>query len=62
MTNKYSGSNEVVEVVYGKRSVFEVVKVKEFLGTSFVVYKDGQRFKGSYSDLSRAVQTAKEQG
>ena len=55
-------SKEVVETFYGKLSKFTVVKHKEtFGGTSFTIEKDGERFRGSFSNLSAAVEAAKEE-
>ena len=62
MGNKYSGDGEVVETIYGRRSVFEVVKNKGFISTDFTVFKDGKRWKGAYKDLSKAVEVAKNEG
>jgi len=55
-------SREIVEKFYGKRSVFEVVKVRQsFGGAEFWVYKDGNSHRGAFSDLRGAVRVAKEE-
>lgn len=58
MSNK-----EVVEVVYGKRSKFEIYKIsKSFGGYEFVIYKDGDYWKGTFDSLAKAVERAKDEG
>lgn len=54
---------EVVEVVYGKRSKFEIYRVsKSFGGYEFIIHKDGSYWKGTFDSLSTAVQRAREAG
>lgn len=59
MANKYSGDGEVVETIYGKSSVYEIIKKGGMFSTDFYIYKNGKYHKGSYKDLSRAVEVAK---
>lgn len=59
MASRYSGDGDVIETVFGKRSVFEVVKKTGMFSTEFYIYKDGKYHKGKYNDLSRAVEVAK---
>ena len=51
-------SKEVVEIVYGKYSKFEVVKD----GSSFFIRKDGKYHRGTFSSLKAAVEAAKSEG
>ena len=57
-------SKKVVETIYGKRHKYEIVKSEGGLlsPTSFTIYRDGARFKGSYSSLSAAVDAARDAG
>jgi hypothetical protein len=57
-------TKNVVEVIYGKYSKFEVVKVPGglFSSPSFSIYKDGSYHRGSFSSLSAAVEAAKREG
>jgi hypothetical protein len=56
-------SKEVIEVIYGKRSKFEVYRVsKTFGGYEFIIYKDGNYWKGTFDSLSVAVGRAKKEG
>lgn len=56
-------SKEVIEVIYGKRSKFEVYRIsKAFGGYEFVIYKDGNYWKGTFDSLSAAVDRAKNEG
>ena len=54
----------VVETIYGRYNKYEVVKVPGglFTSTSFVIYRDGEYYKGSYSDLRAAVEDARRSG
>lgn len=62
MASRYSGDGEVMETIYGKRSVFEVIKKSGLIKTEFYIYKDGSYHRGSYNDLGKAVQVAKDEG
>ena len=55
---------EVVEVVYGKRHKYEIVKTPGgmFGSTSFSIYRDGSYWKGSYNSLARAIDVANDAG
>lgn len=57
-------TEEIVETKYGKTHRYDVVKKNTggFFGGSpeFYVRRDGERFKGPYSDLRRAVEVAEE--
>lgn len=56
-------SKEVVEVVHGKRSKFEIYKVsKSFGGAEFIIHKDGSYWKGTFDSLATAVQRAEDEG
>jgi hypothetical protein len=55
-------SKTSVEVIYGKRSKFEIFRVSKALGGyEFDIHKDGKFWKSGYSSLERAVQVAREQ-
>lgn len=55
-------SKEMIEVIYGKRSKFEVYRItKPFGGYEFVIYKDGQYWKGTFDSLSAAVDRARKE-
>ena len=53
----------VKEVIYGKHAKYEV---RESSGLTFnrtyVIYKDGKYWKGSYDSLARAVEVARDAG
>ena len=54
---------EVAEVVYGKRSKFEIYRVSSsFGGYEFIIHKDGRYWKGTFDSLAKAVQRAQEEG
>jgi hypothetical protein len=54
---------EVVEIVYGKRHKYEIMKSGGIIAsTSFSIHRDGAFWKGSYDSLARAVQVAKDAG
>ena len=56
-------SKEVVEVIHGRRSKFEIFKVsKPFGGAEFIIHKDGKYWKGVFDSLAVAVQRAKDEG
>lgn len=56
-------AKELVETIYGKRSKFEVYRIKKVLGGyEFVIHKDGQYWKGTFSSLSAAVGRANQEG
>lgn len=54
---------EVVEVIYGKRNKYEIVKSPGGVlsSASFSIYKNGKYHRGSFSSLSAAVEAAKEE-
>ncbi len=54
-------SSNVIETIYGKRHKFEIRKSDgEFLSSAtFWIYRDGERWKGSYDSLPKAVEVAK---
>lgn len=52
----------LIEVIYGKRSKFEVYKVPlTFGGAEFIIYKDGSYWKGTFDSLAKAIQRAKDE-
>lgn len=57
-------NKEIVETIYGKTSKYEIVKESGGLmgSTKFIIRRNGKYFKGTYSDLSKAVQVARDQG
>jgi hypothetical protein len=56
-------SKELVEVIHGKRSRFDVYKVKKSFGTyEFIIHKDGSYWKGVFDSLAKAVRRAQEAG
>ena len=52
---------EVVEIIYGKRHKYEVVKSTGW-STKFSIYRDGSYWKGTYDSLARAVEVARDAG
>ena len=52
-------SEEVVEVVFGKYSKFEIIKNG---AASFFISKDGKYHRGTFSSLKVAVEAAKSEG
>ena len=56
-------AKELVEVIFGKRSKFEVYKVPQsFGGAEFIIHKDGSYWKGTFDSLAKAIQRAKDEG
>ena len=55
--------NEVVEIIYGSYSKFEIVRSPGgFLSsTKFYIHRDGKPYKGSYATLKEAVEAAKKE-
>jgi hypothetical protein len=51
----------IIETVYGKRHKYEIKKSDGgFLSSpSFWIFRDGERWKGSYDSLAKAVEVAK---
>jgi hypothetical protein len=58
MTN----SKNVVEKIYGKHAVYEIVKSSGLLSSTYSIYKNGKYHRGSFSSLSAAVEAAKKEG
>lgn len=53
-------SRTSVEVIYGKRSKYEIFRSsKAFGGFEFSIYKDGKLWKTGYSSLERAIEVAR---
>lgn len=54
----------VVEKIYGKHHVYEVIKKPGGLLSSitYVIYRDGKYYKGTYDSLARAVEVARNEG
>jgi hypothetical protein len=56
-------SKKLVETIYGKRSKFDIYEVpKTFGGKEFIIYKDGDYWKGTFDSLAKAVERAKAEG
>jgi hypothetical protein len=55
---------KVVETIYGKHSKYEIIAVPggPLSSTSYVIYRNGSWFKGSYSSLRTAVAAAERAG
>lgn len=56
--------SRVVETIYGKHSKYEIYELPGGLlsSTSYMVYRNGSFFKGSYSSLRAAVEAARQAG
>lgn len=57
----------IVEVLYDKRSKYEVVRIVDdgllsFGGADFYVFRDGEQVAGRYADLRDAIAWAERQG
>ena len=60
-------SRKVIEVLYDKRSKYEVVRVDNdgipfFESTDFYVFRDGKQVAGRYSNLQDAIAWAERHG
>ena len=54
---------DVKEVIYGKHAKYEVRESTVLsLHRKYVIYKDGQYWKGTYDSLARAVEVARDAG
>lgn len=55
---------DVVEVIYGKHSKYEIVRSKGNLisSTTYSIHKNGEYHRGSFDSLAKAVEAAKEEG
>lgn len=51
---------EIIETIFGKRNRFDVVKKDggTFGAPTFWIFRNGERFKGSYRSLSAAIDEA----
>lgn len=62
MGKKVDRQKDVVETVYGKHSIFEIVKTKTIFSTpEYMLYKNGKFHRGAFSSLRRAVEIAHEE-
>lgn len=54
----------VVETIFGKHHKYQVIKKPGTLFSSitYVIYRDGKYYKGTYDSLARAVEVAKKEG
>ena len=60
---RYSGDKRVVEVIHGRRHVFEIVQTPRLIGhDQFDIFRDGAWHRGAFPSLARAVQAAREEG
>ena len=56
-------AKEIVEVVFGKRSKYEIYKVHKPFGCyEFIIHKDGSYWKGTFDSLANAVARAQDAG
>ena len=63
MANKVGSDKDVVETVYGKHSVYEIIRSSRLLGSpSYHIYKNGKYHRGAFSSLSAAVEKARQEG
>lgn len=57
-------AGKIIERIHGKLHYYDIVKEEGgFLSSpSFWIYRDGDRWKGRYDSLAKAVEVAKEAG
>jgi len=55
---------DVVEVIYGKHSKYEIVRNRGGLltSTTYSIHKNGKYHRGSFSSLAAAVEAARKEG
>lgn len=54
---------KLIETVYGKHHKYEIRESTAALfSTKYVIYRDGDRWKGDYSSIAKAVEIAKNAG
>jgi len=51
----------VVETIHGKNHKYEIKKNTGW-SITYVIYRDGQYYKGTYDSLARAVEVARNEG
>lgn len=52
-------ARKLIETLYGKRSKYEIYRSETLLSHEFVIYRDGDYWKGTYDSLAKAVDAAK---
>jgi hypothetical protein len=54
-------NDTLVETIYGKHHKYEVIKKAGTVLSkiSYVIYRDGKYYKGTYDSLARAVEVAR---
>lgn len=63
VANRVSSDKDVVETIYGKHSIYEVVKSTSLLSSpKYHIYKNGKHHRGAFSSISAAVQAAEKDG
>jgi len=63
MVGRVGLDKDVVETIYGKHSIYEIVKSKiPMLSPTYHIYKNGKHHRGSFSSISSAVLAAEKAG
>jgi len=51
----------LIETVIGKYHKYDIYRSKTFMGYEFWIYRDGERYRGTFSDLQSAIDAAKKE-
>ncbi len=63
MAGRVDSNKDVVETIYGKHSIYEIIKSTSPLSSpTYHIYKNGKYHRGSFSSIVSAVQTAEKEG
>ncbi len=55
-------AKKLIETIRGNRHKFDIYRNDEFLSYHFVVYRDGEYWKGTFSTLPAAVKAVEKAG
>lgn len=57
-----AAEKRLVETIYGRLHRYEIYRQHTFFGYEFWIYRDGERYRGTYSSLTAAVDAARKEG
>lgn len=52
----------LIETVIGKHHKYDIYRSKTFMGYEFWIYRDGERYRGTFSTLQSAIDAAEKEG
>lgn len=62
LENDVVSEKKLVETLHGRYHKYQIYRSSTFLGYEFWIYRDGERYRGTFKTLQAAVEAAKKEG